>query len=195
MTPNYDAVVSLLGILAIAAIVYGPWQAVWCDIGRQMVFERRDAIFDLAASDKLSFKSVEYRKIRSSLESLIRFAHDLTLLHFLFLSSCLASPQDRAARSELAAVVDGIDDPATRAEVRRLVMEVQRAMVIVMAARSPITTLICLPWILVVIWRLTPLARASRASIIKAVEIELAKIGEAVSVEAERAETPIRLAA
>jgi len=45
-----QTLVGLGSLAALLIILYGPWQAICTDIARQMLFEKRDAIFDLAQS-------------------------------------------------------------------------------------------------------------------------------------------------
>jgi hypothetical protein len=73
--------------MALFALFYGPWQEACTDFTRQLLFERRDRLFDLAADGKLDFASEEYRALRASLESLIRYAHDFTWIQFILFAA------------------------------------------------------------------------------------------------------------
>jgi hypothetical protein len=128
---------ALLGVLAFGGWVvlfYGPWQSLCTDWARQLIFESRDAIFDLAAFEgRLDFDSYEYRIIRSSLQNLIRFAHDFTWIQ---LAIFLVAGGDLQGRSGLSMAMKKIDDPVTCEKVRRQVDKAQRAMILMMACKS-----------------------------------------------------------
>jgi hypothetical protein len=72
-----NAIAALIVLSLLLLFFYGPWQSAVTDFARQVVFEERDAVFDMAADAKLAFDSDEYRTIRDAFNSLIRFAHEL----------------------------------------------------------------------------------------------------------------------
>jgi hypothetical protein len=115
-----DPLVGLLALIGIGIVVYGPWQRLWSDFARQVLFEVRDEIFDLAAQNRLSFDSYEYRTLRDSLEKTIRYAHDLTLPRFIyhiFVHRLISRPRS----SNLKTAVNAIADADVRELVRRRV--------------------------------------------------------------------------
>lgn len=130
-----DAIVSLFLVAVLGYVFYGPWQNVCTDWARQVVFESRDGIFDLARSGKLDFNSDIYKAIRSSLEVLIRFSHELTLPYLIFHIICMNGGRPNTA-SSLHASVDEIEVQETRSNVKRLVRNAQRAIFIMIAAKS-----------------------------------------------------------
>jgi hypothetical protein len=133
-----------LVLLLIGAFIYGPWQAICTEFARQLMFETRDAIFDLADHDSdWSFDNREYRIIRSGLERLIRFAHELTLPSMLFFWVFVRS-SIRNEKPELLRAVDRIPDNALRQKVSDLVNQALRAASIMMIAKSPITVLMAI---------------------------------------------------
>jgi hypothetical protein len=100
-----DALLTVVVISLLMVLVYGPWQALCTARARQAMFERRDAIFDIAAGGRLDFDSESYRVLRKSLEGQIRYAHILTIPRFFFLSRCLRGEKkqstfDKRGRSE-----------------------------------------------------------------------------------------------
>src|SRR3546814_6399162 len=112
-----EAIIGIILFLAIGAFIYGPWQWICTDVARQIVLERRDAIFDMARAVKLSFRSDEYREIRRSLEGTIRFALALTLPRFLYtvVSNRLYKGSDP---SDLSRAVARIENAETRKDVQ-----------------------------------------------------------------------------
>jgi hypothetical protein len=121
-----QAVIGLGGFTVLIVILYGPWQEICTDFARQIVFEKRDAIFDLAHSGKLSFKSREYGTIRSSLQASIRFAHELTLPRFFLLAAGLRKQGSHPEDNELSRAINQISDPVMRNRVDTLVKDAYR---------------------------------------------------------------------
>lgn len=128
-----DALASLLAALLLVVLFYGPWQSVCTDWARQTIFESRDRLFDMAREGRLSFESDEYRTIRSSLESLIRYAHQLTIVRFAWMLSMRETP---LKRSNMDTAISKIYDQDTRNEVRGLTDRACRAIIWMMGAKS-----------------------------------------------------------
>lgn len=78
-----DAIIALTTLAALFCLFYGPWQAVCTDISRQIIFERRDRLFDMALEERISFNSEGYQSARRTLNGLLRFAHHLTWQEFV----------------------------------------------------------------------------------------------------------------
>jgi hypothetical protein len=133
-----DAAISLVLIIALLWTIYGPWQQVCTDFGRQYLFEARDKIFDLAIAGRLDFSSHEYRTIRTSLEKSIRFAHEMTVPRFVIFAAALQWTGNLGKRSELRNAVESISDPETRQQVAALIGEAHQRLVLWMALKSPL---------------------------------------------------------
>ena len=73
-----DSLCALVALSGFLVLFYGPWQSVCTDVARQLMFEQRDKIFDMARSGVIEFDSREYRRVRISIEQNIRYAHELT---------------------------------------------------------------------------------------------------------------------
>jgi hypothetical protein len=141
-----SSLITLAGICALTVLIYGPWQDVCTAFARQVIFEKRDAIFDLAASGKLSFADADYRTIRAMLEKSIRFAHEVTIPRLLFYYTVLRwQGKTLGDKPELIKAVERIRDLQVRGEVQKLVMESLDAMVIMAIAKSPIALFILIP--------------------------------------------------
>lgn len=189
-----DAVTASVLALLLGVLLYGPWQWACTDFARQIVFEKRDAIFDMAASGRLNFKSSEYRKIRSSLEASIRFAHEMTLprvawLWFLFVRKRMP------VVSDLQSAISAIREDDVRDEVKRLVTEANVAMVVWMVAKSPVVLSVVLALLPVAILALliVMFAQGCRLALRKAA----AFVADLVQVEAEAVggESPLTVGA
>jgi hypothetical protein len=127
-----DALLSLAAASLLLVVFYGPWQDLCTDWARQIIFESRDCLFDLARSGELSFDSDEYRTIRGSLEGLIRFAHDLTLMRFII----LAAVTKGNSKSDLRDTIYKIKDRATQQKVMALTDRAHNAIWIMLGCKS-----------------------------------------------------------
>jgi hypothetical protein len=130
-----DALVSLAALIAMACLFYGPWQAVCTDVARQVIFERREALFDLARVGKLDFASPEYKSVRRSMEGLIRYAHELTWVSLFFYHQ-VKMKNDLKRDSSVIRAVASIPDPLVREKVESLLFECTVALIAMMAAKS-----------------------------------------------------------
>lgn len=138
LTTLMQALIAVGSLAALLILVYGPWQEVCTDIARQIIFEKRDAIFDLARTGKLSFDSQEYGTIRSSLQSSIRFAHQLTWPRFAVMGVVLVAHGSHAEDNDLSRAIRRIADPVTRNQVEKLVKDAYRALFLMIIAKSPV---------------------------------------------------------
>ena len=140
---NADLFLSVLLILLFVAWFYGPWQETCADYARQIVFEQRDKLFDLAADGGLNFKSHEYKDVRSSLNSAIRFAHNMTIARALYIFICYKIKLIIVPDEAFINAATGIRDD----NVRKAVEEIERtsfeAIAISMLARSLVFISIC----------------------------------------------------
>jgi hypothetical protein len=133
-----NALFSLLLILLVGVLIYGPWQKVCTAFARQIMYEKRDAIFDLAREGKLSFNSREYRTIRVLLERTIRFAHEATLPSFFVFWGMLTLRREKIKKPELQVAIENISDPETRKLVQVLVYDAIDTLLIMTIFKSPI---------------------------------------------------------
>lgn len=158
ITTLMQALITVGSLAALLIFVYGPWQEVCTDIARQIIFEKRDAVFDLARSGKLSFDSREYGTIRSALQSSIRFAHQLTWPRFVVMTVVLLAHGSRPEDNALSLAIRRIPDPVTRDQVETLVKQAYRALFLMMIAKSPVLLVLALPS-LFILWPLPILNR------------------------------------
>jgi hypothetical protein len=179
ITTLIQALIGIGSLAALIVILYGPWQEICTDIARQILFEKRDAIFDLARSGKLSFNSREYKTIRSSLQASIRFAHELTLPRFLVMTAWLWSRHPE--NSNLRRAIKRIADPATRNQVEALVKDAYRALFLMMLAKSPVMLLLLVAMFpVLIVLRYLPISG-------KAVKSIEPRAGDFIQLEAEGA--------
>jgi hypothetical protein len=140
---NANAIAALLIVLLLGFLIYGPWQEICTDFARQLIFEKRDAIFDIADKGELTFNSQDYRIIRSGLEKLIRFAHELTLPSLVFIWIFIGIKPNE--RPDLLLAIDRITDKETNEKVRGLVDEALMVAALMVVLKSPITMVALLP--------------------------------------------------
>jgi hypothetical protein len=174
------ALLSLALILLIGVLIYGPWQNVCTAYARQIMFEKRDAIFDMACEGKLSFNSREYRTIRALLERSIRFAHESTLPGFFFFWAMLALRGEKIQKPELQVAIERIADRETREQVQKLVYDAIDALLLMTIAKSPIAVVALVIFfipliVLVVIARV--FVRTVRAGAREIVQFEAERVG------------------
>lgn len=179
---NADAVFAIVIVFALVLLYLGPWQSVCTAYARQVIFEKRDQLFDMAADGELRFESQEYREIRSSLEMLIRFAHDATLLNFLVVRPHLTKPSSRRP-SEQSRYVNGIGNPVVRNKVERLVSEAQIAIVSMIVAKSILILPIVAAYLMISNLRSLSFRKVKQIA---------RPYGEMVQVEAETASVNVR---
>ncbi|QUS40553.1 hypothetical protein RPMA_18215 [Tardiphaga alba] len=172
-----NALVAVCVLSALVFLIYGPWQWICTDWARQIVFEKRDKLFDMARAGEISFHSREYKAIRSSLESSIRFAHDLSWP--LLLAMMLSRRVDLDRQSEMSEATGRIENPEVHAKIRRIVSSSQRAMILMVIFKSPFAV-ICFP-----IVALCALAAVFIEGCRKHVAHLVRLIGNVIQVEAE----------
>lgn len=165
-----DALLSILVVTAFFAVFYGPWQSVCTDWARQTIFASRDQLFDMARAGELSFESSDYRIIRSSLNSLIRFAHDVTWVEFasIYIGLRNVGAAERLVKeSDLKAALDRIPYESTRNKVQSLVSDAQRAVVLMMAFKSLPLCIVLLATVVseTIRKRIKPVARSLRDTV------------------------------
>jgi hypothetical protein len=136
--PAADALIGLALLVLFFVVFYGPWQGVCTDLARQLIFERRDRLFDLAADGKLSFHSEQYRSLRAGLEGLIRFAHELTWPQLLLLQIMHKRYEGAVPAAGLTTdqAIAKIDDPETKKEVQKLLSDSISCLLLMMMLKS-----------------------------------------------------------
>lgn len=181
------SILSIVIITIIALLFYGPWQALCAGIARQLIFERRNLIFNFARRGDLDFDSKEYRDIRNSLNLMIRFAHQATVPRLLFIYLCLYKKPINET-SQLQTAASRVTNPKIQVELCRIINEVEAIMMFAAMCRS-IYFWIFLPLVAVpaiIVWFL----RASlEMTIMKKTYVWLIRnFGERAQIEAECAE-------
>lgn len=110
-----NALVALIALGGIGLIFYGPWQK-WCEeYARQSVFKIRDEIFDLAADGQLSFDDPAYKHLRDSLNSVIRFAHGITIPSIIVME--IGAIKSEQKESTFSKAIQSLEDHDLRAKL------------------------------------------------------------------------------
>jgi hypothetical protein len=173
---------SLAGLIAfglLCGVYLGPWQWAWADHARQAVFDERDAIFDMAYAQDLTFGSDAYETVRASLNALIRFAHRATLPRLLFHQ--ISGRPTRAEMSRIRTVIAEIDDQNTRERVLEHVQRAEAVLVGSMFARSLLTAIL----FLLLLWIRSAWITLSGGSKAESFRDTIERVGIAVRAEAE----------
>jgi len=134
---------ALEGLAEIGAfffVLYGPWQWACTDAARQSLFHTRDKLFDIAREGRLDFASPEYRTIRDSFDRQIRFAHSLSLVRLVMFARTSRPPVAKGNAARLA--LDQISDEYTQAEVKGLLDKLDKTLIIMLIAKSPLLTFV-----------------------------------------------------
>jgi hypothetical protein len=111
--------------LLLVWIVAECWRTYRLDALRQKLFALRDDLFDVADGGLTQFDDPAYRILRGRINSIIRFAHEITLTQLLFLSLAAKrmQPPDRGGW-EIA--LNGLADKEARKRLNDIHEEAQR---------------------------------------------------------------------
>lgn len=139
-------------------LFYGPWQTFLADWARQRIFLARDLIFDMAVEGKLDFNSGEYRRLRLTLETLIRFAHRVTWTRIVMM--CLLPRKYLSnEENEFFSSINNIEDPEIQKELTAHVYSAVKAIMLMIVFRS--LPLILMSIFLLVVRRINKLLKNS----------------------------------
>jgi hypothetical protein len=146
--PNYDALFTIGCLVGVLVLFYWPWQGLCIEFARQIIFEEREKLFDLAMDGRLNFKSDEYRQIRDFLNKSIRFSHEMSLWKFAANRRVLARYRRTNEAPVLHDIVRSISDHSTRKAVYDIVDKSSNALVAAMALRSlPTIIVLVFAWL------------------------------------------------
>ena len=133
---NLDPFVTFVLIAMFIVWFYGPWQETCADYARQIIFEQRDRLFDLAAEGKIAFSSKEYTTIRGSLNSAIRYCHEMTAARIAFIWISYKFKHIGPTHSDMYNARENISDENLRNLVESIEMRSFAAMAVSMLFRS-----------------------------------------------------------
>jgi hypothetical protein len=131
------ALATLILLVALACILYGPWQTLCTDVARQMLFELRDELFDLGARGELPFQGNQYKTIRTSIEQNIRYAHTLSIWRFIAIfAHTLRSGNIQKSSRTLA--IESLDNVDLRKKLSAMNDRIRTVNLLMMVAKSPL---------------------------------------------------------
>lgn len=165
--------------MAIGWIYYGPWQDLCTDMARQVLFSKRDALFDLALDGKLSFDAENYRTIRRSIENSIQYAHELTVWKHISARSLLRKTGKLNRETPLDLAIASIENQATRDQVNLLIRDGHLALLGMSVVKSPALMLVAVP----VMGAVSIYAIAT--SQLGRIKVELTKIARGLDAESQ----------
>ena len=114
----------------------GAMQEICADYARQIIFEQRDRLFDLAAEGKIAFSSKEYTTIRGSLNSAIRYCHEMTAARIAFIWISYKFKHIGPTHSDMYNARENISDENLRNLIKSIEMRSFAAMAVSMLFRS-----------------------------------------------------------
>jgi hypothetical protein len=130
------ALEGIIALMALGAFIFGPLQWVSTDAARQHLFVLRDQLFDIARGGRIEFSSEEYRLIRAAFDRQIQFAHLLSFWRFVVLART-AKRLTKIPRA-IEEAIARIEDEKTRGEVKSLVEQMNRTVILMIFAKSPL---------------------------------------------------------
>jgi hypothetical protein len=149
LTIAAEGIVALATLILLLCLFYGPWQAVCTEhcteLGRQAIFERRDRLFDMALSGRITFNSKIYKETRQSMNNMLRFTHTMTWQSIVIGAFFLK--RTRPTLPEWHNVARSL--PAdVRKEIEQLVSECSAIMLLTAALKSfiigPLVMMVCI---------------------------------------------------
>jgi hypothetical protein len=135
-----NAIVTLAAVIALVCLLYGPWQTLCTDLSRQVIFERRDRLFNLALDGRIDFNSEGYRAARQVLNGYLRFAHEMTWVDFLISAYFIQIRRRQPPRWHDTLQTLPAD---VRGEINELVRECSAVLTAMMALKSMLLGPIC----------------------------------------------------
>jgi len=145
-----DPIMTMFVLFLVAVVFYGPWQSLCTEFARQILIEERDAIFLRAASGDISFKSEEYKIIRSGFQSNIRFAHELTIPKMIYLVFSSKGSGLKETPSFYRAI-DRIKNEELKSDIRKRVRRATAALLLMMMFKSSLFWILFVPVVLVLL--------------------------------------------
>lgn len=100
MTQLQFIALTFTATVGLGFILYIEWKKYRLDKLRFKLFRIRDDLFDSAAAGHLSFEDESYKITRASLNGMIRYSHDVSLLDVFLVSRAGRNSSYRARRME-----------------------------------------------------------------------------------------------
>lgn len=135
-----NAAETMLVLLGIVIVVYGPLQAAIADFLRQRLFEQRDELFALAASGSVSFDHAAYRATRERINASICYAHRISLPRTIFLFWKCRSELNFDASIKFETVKNG----QAREKMQNIMSRCERFVAFSLLARSPLVWMVAI---------------------------------------------------
>jgi hypothetical protein len=130
-----------LSLLMLWVLMFGCWRYYRVDALRDRLFDLRDRLFDYAESGAIDFNHPAYGRLRSSLNSMIRFAHRVNfarLVVAVLTHKIAPNHQEISAYREWVKAVQSIPSEETREQLWRFHQEMLVVIVRHMTTGSPV---------------------------------------------------------
>jgi hypothetical protein len=139
---NILALEGLLWLGVIVFVLYGPWQRICEDYTRDIIFEQRDRVFDLAANGDLQFGDAQYEKVRAHMNAMIRMAHCITAPRLVLVMMYRVQIHDSAQRDDIWECIKQIKKEETRKVVADAMHRAEITTIRLLIMRSPLLLLV-----------------------------------------------------
>lgn len=142
MTPDTaaNALLALVGIVALCAFKAGPWNWAMNDYFRDKMFAARDELFDAAANGEIAVDDPGYQATRDAINSMIRFAHTLSLARLaVFVAMGARRPASAAGSGGPWDVIQHMPESRAKDLVRKALYRAELAALALVFAKSPFT--------------------------------------------------------
>lgn len=130
------AVEGVIALVVLLIVLYVPAQRLCVNYARDVIFEQREAVFDLAAHGRLIFGSDTYVAVRDEMNGMIRLAHKLTVWRLILLRVTMLRSEGWLQKQTIDSVVAQIADRQTRDEVATRMRTARAAMLMMVMTRS-----------------------------------------------------------
>lgn len=140
MSIYIDAAETMLMLLGIAVVVYGPLQDAWIDTLRQKLFVQRDELFELAVSGEITCDNPVYRQIREQINSRIRYAHRISLPRTILFLKLPSGSSGSVADIDLSQIAN----MEVREKLEKILTTSDYLVASSIIERGPVTRFICI---------------------------------------------------
>jgi hypothetical protein len=143
MTNYLTAIFSLTSLALLWFLLFWLYEDYCVEMFRQKVFSLRDELFDAAAFGKIPFNHKGYGRLRVTMNGSIRFAHEISLLHFLIFSYMNRNQPDIHAsyNAIFSKEIEGLS-PAQRETLHSFHDRFNALLIKHMLANSPVLVLV-----------------------------------------------------
>jgi len=137
--PNIEAGLTMLGLVALFLIWYGPYRSFFLSAYRQLLFETRNDFFLYAAEGNIEFRDRAYKEVENLINGHIAIAHRLTFFNLIILKQWSKNMRPLADRyrSEFEETINGIKNDEVRQHLRQIIIRINGLTGLYLIVTSP----------------------------------------------------------